>query len=176
MNINDIPCGNDIPNDVYVIIEIPLNTNLIKYEINKKYNVPFIDRFIDTPVFYPCNYGYINKTLFYDNDNIDCLVISPFPLFIGSVIHSRPIGILKMIDECGKDYKILCVPNYEISDKYNNIKDIYDISEKFLDKILFFFENYKNLDKNKWVKIDGWYDVYESKKIILKSFNLFKNK
>lgn len=176
MNIKNIPCGNKVPEDIYVIIEISLNNSFVKYEICNKYNLLFIDRFIKTPMFYPCNYGFINKTISGDNDNIDCIIICSYVLNIGSIIHCRPIGVLKMIDECGEDNKIICVPNYEISNEYDNINNIIDIPKNILDKILFFFKNYKKLDKNKWVKILGWYDIYESKKIILKSYNLFKKK
>ncbi len=175
-NISNIPSGKNIPNDIYVIIEIPLNTSNIKYEINKKYNCIWVDRFISNNIFYPCNYGYINKSLFLDKDPLDVLVISDYPLFINSVIHCRPIGLLKMQDESGKDYKILAVPNYNITNKYDFIQDICDIPVFLLDSILYFFEHYKDLENDKWTKIDDWYDIHESKKVILNSINFYNSK
>ncbi len=170
---NIIPSGISIPNDIFVIIEISYGHSLIKYEVNKKYNMMFVDRFIKAPVFYPFNYGYINKTLTYDGDPLDVMVLTNYKILIGTIIHCRPIGVLKMVDESGKDYKILAVPNYNISDEYKNIQDISDISKFYLDKIIFFFQNYKLLESKKWVEIDNWYDVLEAKYIIKKS--IFKN-
>ncbi len=172
-NFFNIPSGKNIPDDIYVIIEIPFNTCNIKYEINKKYNNIWIDRFIKNPISYPFNYGYINKSLSLDNDPLDVMVISEFPFFIGSVIHCRPIGVLKMEDESGKDYKILSVPNYTITNKYNNYNDICDVPNILLDKIFYFFKHYKDMEYNKWTRIDNWYDIHEAKKIIFNSIKLF---
>ncbi len=171
---NNIPSGKDIPNDIYVIIEIPLNTCYVKYEKNKKYNSIWVDRFIKIPIFYPFNYGYINNTLSKDKDSLDVLVICKYPLYINSIIQCRPIGVLKLIDECGEDNKILAIPNYNITDEYNSIQDICDISKDILNNIWYFFEHYKDLDKNKWIKIDNWYDIHEAKNIIINSINLYK--
>ncbi len=166
MNLKNIPVGKNVPDDIYSIIEISLGSYPVKYEYNIDYEVLFVDRFINVPMYYPCNYGYINNTLSKDNDPLDVLVISFYPLIPKSVIHSRPVGILNLIDESGEDYKILAVPNYNVSNEYNNIQDIYDIDKNLLNKINYFFENYKSLEKNKWVKNKGWGDVYEAKKII----------
>ncbi len=167
MSLKNIPVGDNIPNDIYSIIEISSGFYPIKYEYNIKYGALFVDRFINVPMFYPCNYGYINNTLSKDNDPLDVLVISPYPLMSKSVIHTRPVGLLKLIDESGKDFKILSVPNYDVSDQYNNIQDIYDVDKKLLNQIEYFFENYKSLEKNKWVENKGWEDVFEAKKIIV---------
>ncbi len=169
MNIRKIPSGIDIPNDIYVIIEISLNTSYIKYEMNEKYNVIFVDRFIKSSLIYPFNYGYINNTLSNDKDKLDVILISNYSLNINSVINSRPIGVLKLVDEKGEDNKIVAVPNYNITNIYDSIQDIFDINKLLLEKIWYFFEHYKDLDENKWSKIDNWYDVHEAKKIILKS-------
>ncbi len=174
MSFKNIPVGDNIPNDIYSIIEISSYSYPIKYEYNLKYDSLFVDRFIDVPMFYPCNYGYINKTLSEDKDPLDVLVISPYPLSINTVIHSRPVGMLKLIDESGKDYKILSVPNYDISQQYNNIQDIFDVDKKLLDKISYFFENYKSLEKNKWVENKGWRDVNKAKKLILNCYKKYK--
>ncbi len=173
MNFKNIIPGNNIPDDINVIIEISLNSSFVKYEVNNNYNLIFVDRFIKTPLLYPCNYGYINNTLSEDNDNIDVLVFCDYSLLPGVIINSRPIGVLKMVDDSGIDNKILSVPNYNITNKYDDIQDIYDLSDKYLNKIYYFFEHYKDLDNDKWTKIDGWYDVNEAKKIILNSYKKF---
>ncbi len=176
MSYNKIPSGINIPNDIYVIIEIPYGHSLIKYEIDKKYDNIFVDRFIETPVFYPFNYGYINKTLCKDGDNLDVIVINTSSIITGSIINCRPIGGLNMVDESGIDNKIIAVPNYNISNEYNNINDICDISKNTLDKIYYFFENYKSLNLKKWVEIGKWFNIDKSKYLIEKSINYFNKK
>ncbi len=169
MNYHKVIAGNNIPNDIFVIIEIPSNTFLVKYELNHKYDLFFVDRFLNVSLAYPCNYGYINNTLSLDGDPLDVLVITPLPLLQGVVIRSRPIGVLKMVDEQGVDHKILAVPHESISKEYNSIHNIHDISLCFLEKISHFFEQYKRYSKVKWSKIEGWYDIDVAKQIILNS-------
>ncbi len=176
MSFNNIPCGLNVPDDIFVIIEISYGHSLIKYEVNKKYDSILVDRFINTPVFYPFNYGYINKTLSNDGDPLDVVLICNYSIITGTVIHSRPIGILKMVDESGKDDKIIAIPNYNISSEYNDIHDISDISKLILRKIYFFFNNYKFLNKNKWVEVDNWYGIDKSKILIKKSYLNYKKK
>ncbi len=177
MNYKKILCGNNPPEDLYAIIEISYNSSLIKYEINKENNVLFVDRFINTPVFYPFNYGYINNTLSNDNDNLDILVITSNSILPGSVINVRPVGLLKMKDECGDDNKIISIPNYNITKEYDSIQDIFDISKNTLDKILYFFQNYKSLESNKWTEVFGWEDINIAKQEILNCIlNFKKNK
>lgn len=170
MNINSVPAGENIPDDIYVIIEIPAFSNPIKYEINKKTNVLFVDRFLSVSMFYPCNYGFINQTLSLDRDPLDVLVQTPYPLQSQSVIRCRPIGMLNMIDESGNDSKIIAVPHYSISHEYDHINDIDDLSSLLKLQILHFFETYKSLDKNKWVKINGWVNAKLAKEEIKASF------
>ncbi len=176
MSIKNIPCGLDFPNDVYGVVEIPCQSFPVKYEIDNRFDALFVDRFIPTSMFYPCNYGFINKTLSFDGNEVDILIISPYPLISKSVINCRPIGLLKLFDDKGEDNKVLSVPNFNISNEYNNIYDICDIKDNLLDKISFFFKNYKELERNKWVKFDGWYDVHESRNFLVKSFNNYVNK
>ncbi|KAF0711445.1 Inorganic pyrophosphatase, partial [Aphis craccivora] len=133
---------DNIPNDIYVIIEIPSNSSPIKYEIDKKSGFLFVDRFISTPMFYPCNYGYINQTLSMDNDPLDVLVPSLYPIKSQSVIHCKPIGILQMKDESGDDAKIIAVPK--------------NISDLLKEQIEHFFKYYKKIETEKWTKIIGW--------------------
>ncbi len=173
MLLKKVPCGNNIPHDIYIIIEISYGSSYVKYEFNNKFNLISVDRFIKSPLVYPFNYGFINKTLYNDGDCLDVILICNYKLIPGSVINCRPIGLLKMKDESGYDNKILAVPNYCVSNKYDNIQDICDVSKNLLNKIYFFFENYKILDNKKWVKIYDWYDINCAKKCILNSINNF---
>lgn len=170
MHLNQIPSGNNIPEDIYVIIEIAANSNPIKYEINKQTGTIFVDRFILTPMFYPCNYGYINNTLSLDGDPVDVLVITPYPLLVGCVIHCRPVAMLDMIDESGEDYKIIAVPDNTISKQYEHIQDIHQLPNTLLDQISHFFKYYKDLESTKWSKIKNWKNANMAKIEILKAF------
>ena len=156
MSFRDIPAGKDIPNDIYVVIEIPANSSPIKYEIEKDYDAVFVDRFMATPMFYPANYGYVPNTLADDGDPLDVLVVTPYPVMPGSVIRARPIGILDMSDEAGRDSKVVAVPHDKLSVLYRDVKEPADLGQLLLDQISHFFENYKDLEQGKWVKVDGW--------------------
>ena len=156
MSFRDIPAGKDIPNDIYVVIEIPANSSPIKYEIEKDYDAVFVDRFMATPMFYPANYGYVPNTLADDGDPLDVLVVTPYPVIPGSVIRARPIGILDMSDEAGRDSKVVAVPHDKLSVLYRDVKEPADLGQLLLDQISHFFENYKDLEPGKWVKVDGW--------------------
>jgi inorganic pyrophosphatase len=156
MSFNDIPAGKDIPNDIYVAIEIPSNSTPIKYEIEKEYDAVFVDRFMATPMFYPANYGYVPNTLADDGDPLDVLVVTPYPVQPGSIIRARPIGILDMSDEAGRDSKVLAVPHHKLTELYKDVKEPRDLGSLLLDQIAHFFENYKDLEADKWVKVDGW--------------------
>ena len=166
MIINSIGPGQNIPDDINVVIEIPAYSDPVKYEMDKKTGTLVVNRFMATAMFYPCNYGYIPQTLATDSDPVDVLVITPFPLLSSSVIQCRPIGILKMKDEAGDDNKILAVPNDKTTDLYRNIKSYQDMSETLLHSIHHFFEHYKELEAGKWVKIEGWFGPEDAKKEI----------
>lgn len=168
MNLEKIKIGEDVPNHVNVVIEVPMNArNPIKYEIDKKSSAIFVDRFIATPMYYPCNYGFIPHTLSEDGDPIDVLVISDYPVIPGSIIESKPIGVLMMEDEKGKDEKIIAVPVKKLNSIYSEMESKDDIPQALLNKILHFFERYKDLEKGKWVKINGFEDVEKAKELIL---------
>jgi inorganic pyrophosphatase len=169
MGYNTIPAGKDLPNDIYVAIEIPANASPIKYEIDKDMDALLVDRFMATPMFYPANYGYINNTLADDGDPLDVLVITPYPVVPGSVIRSRPVGVLKMSDEAGGDEKLLAVPHEKLTQLYNDIQDIDDVPQLLKDQIVHFFENYKDLEKGKWVKVEGWENADAARDAIVKS-------
>jgi inorganic pyrophosphatase len=154
--------GQNLPNDINVIIEIPAYSDPVKYEVNKETGVLFVDRFMSTAMHYPCNYGYVPQTLCEDGDPLDVLVLAPFPLLSGSVIRCRPIGLLKMSDEAGEDSKLLAVPVDKLSVLYSNIKSYLDVPQSTLNSIAHFFEHYKDLEVGKWVKIGGWQDIVQA--------------
>jgi len=174
MGYNTIPAGKDLPNDIYVAIEISANASPIKYEIDKDMDALLVDRFMATPMFYPANYGYINNTLADDGDALDVLVITPYPVMPGSVIRARPVGVLKMSDEAGGDEKLLAVPHEKLTQLYNDIHDIDDVPQLLKDQIVHFFEHYKDLEKGKWVKVEGWENADSARAAILKSAAAYK--
>ena len=163
MSYQNIPAGKDLPHDIYVVIEIPANSSPVKYEIDKDADALFVDRFMASPMFYPANYGYINNTLADDGDALDVLVVTPYPVVPGSVIRCRPVGVLNMTDEAGEDAKLLAVPHEKLTQAYNDIQDITDLPEILRNQIKEFFENYKNLEKGKWVKVESWEGVESAK-------------
>ena len=167
MSLNKVPSGRDLPNDFNVIIEIPMNADPIKYEVDKDSGAIFVDRFMGTAMHYPCNYGYVPNTLSDDGDPVDVLVITPFPLIPGVVVRCRPIGVLKMTDESGEDAKVLAVPVDKVLSIYSHWQKPEDLNELRLRQTQHFFEHYKDLEKGKWVKIDGWYGVEDAKQEIL---------
>jgi inorganic pyrophosphatase len=156
MNLDRVPSGRDLPNDFNVIIEIPMNGDPIKYELDKETGAMFVDRFMSTAMHYPCNYGYIPHTLSDDGDPVDVLVLTPVPLISGVVVRCRPVGVLKMADEAGSDAKLLAVPVDKLCGIYKNIQEPADLPELSLRTIAHFFEHYKDLEPNKWVKVQGW--------------------
>ncbi|MDC5008206.1 inorganic diphosphatase [Acinetobacter baumannii] len=175
MSFNNIPAGVNPPEDFYNIIEIPQNIDPVKYEMNKEFDAIFIDRFLTTSMFYPANYGYIPKTLSEDGDPLDVLVLSPYPVVIGSVIRSRPVGVMYMEDEHGIDAKIIAVPHSKLSKIIENILDIHDVDKLILDRIQHSFEHYKDLEEGKWVKLQGWGDVEKARNEIFNSINAYSD-
>ena len=158
MPLDLVPTGRDVPNEVNVIIEIPMNAEPVKYEVDKASGAIFVDRVLSTPMRYPCNYGYIPHTLSGDGDPADVLVVMPLPLIPGSVIRVRTVGMLKMTDEAGEDTKLVAVPVSKVFPGHDNIQDVADFPELTLARISHFFEHYKDLEKGKWVKVEGWAD------------------
>jgi len=156
MSLNNIPPGKNAPEQFNVVIEIPMNADPIKYEVDKESGALFVDRFMTTAMHYPCNYGYIPQTLSDDGDPVDVLVITPFPLTPGVVVTCRAVGVLKMEDEAGGDAKLLAVPIDKILPIYTHWQKPEDINQMRLKAIQHFFEHYKDLEAGKWVKIQGW--------------------
>ena len=174
MALDLVPTGKDVPNDVNVIVEIPKDADPVKYEVDKATGAIFVDRILSTPMRYPCNYGYIPHTLCGDGDPADVLVILPLPLVPGSVIRCRPVGVMMMQDEAGSDEKLLAVPVDKVFNGYSHVHDISQVSKHWLDRIGHFFQHYKDLEPGKWVKISGWGDAEQARKIILDSMERFK--
>jgi len=167
MNLDRVGPGRDLPHDINVIIEIPMNSDPIKYEVDKKTGAMFVDRFMTTAMRYPCNYGYIPRTLCGDGDPVDVLVVSPYPLISGIVVRCRPIGMLRMKDEAGEDTKVLAVPVNKLTGLYRTVRKPKDLPQSMLAQITHFFEHYKDLEPGKWVKIEGWADPERAKQEIL---------
>ncbi len=170
MNLDRVGSGKNLPDDINVIVEIPSHSDPVKYEVDKETGALFVDRFMNTAMFYPCNYGYVPHTLSDDGDPVDVLVISPFALISGSVVQCRPVGMLKMTDESGEDAKIIAVPHDKM---YDDVQNIGDVSQRTLDQLSHFFEHYKDLEANKWVKVEGWVGIDEAKAEIMASVERF---
>lgn len=166
MNIEKINAGKNLPEEINVIIEIPMNSDPVKYEFDKESGAIFVDRFVQAAMYYPCNYGFVPHTLSDDGDPIDVMVICHYPVVPGAVIKCRPVGVLMMEDESGQDEKILAVPTTKLDITFANVNSINDIGETLRARITHFFEHYKDLEKGKWVKIKGFEDTAKAKSLI----------
>jgi len=158
-----------------VIIEIPQHGEPIKYEVGKDSGAIFVDRFMDTAMHYPCNYGYIPHTLSDDGDPVDVLAITPVPLNSGVVVRRRPLAVLKMEDESGQDAKVLAVPVDKLSTRYRGLKSYTELPEITLKQINPFFEHYKDLEPNKWVKIGEWGGIEDARAEIMAGVKNYEN-
>lgn len=167
MSLDLVPAGDNLPNSINVIIEIPLNAEPIKYEVDKDSGAIFVDRMLGTAMHYPCNYGYVPHTLCGDGDPVDVLVIMPLALIPGSVIRCRPIGVLKMTDDGGEDAKVVAVPDDKVTTLYSKVRSVRELPKITLDQISHFFEHYKDLEEGKWVKIEGWDGPVDARKEIM---------
>lgn len=166
MDISKLPIGDNAPDEVNVIIEVPLGGNPVKYELDKDSGAMFVDRFLHTAMHYPCNYGFIPHTLSDDGDPVDAAVLGQHTLAPGVVVPSRPVGVLLMEDESGIDEKILCVPVDRLHPYYENVATISDVRPILLEQIAHFFTHYKDLEPGKWVKVTGWEGVEKAKALI----------
>ncbi len=166
MRIEKIPIGNNPPDDVNVIIEVPVGGEPIKYELDKDSGTLFVDRFLYTPMRYPGNYGFVPHTLSDDGDPIDVLVCNTREIIPGAVINCRPVGVLVMEDDAGLDEKILAVPSPQVSRRYAHIEDYSQLPEITVQQVEHFFDHYKDLEPGKWVRIDHWGDAAEAKQMI----------
>jgi inorganic pyrophosphatase len=175
MSLSKVTPGKNAPNTFNVIIEIPMNADPVKYEVDKESGAIFVDRFMSTSMHYPTNYGYVPNTISGDGDPVDVLVITPVPLIPGVVVTCRPIGILKMTDEAGEDGKVLAVPTDKILSIYTQWQKPEDLNPLRLKTIAHFFEHYKDLEEGKWVKINGWEGPESAKKEILEGIANYQN-
>ncbi|WP_428407433.1 inorganic diphosphatase [Hyphococcus sp.] len=167
MDLSKITPGVNPPKDVNVVIEVPLGGEPIKYEIDKASGAMFVDRFLYTSTRYPCNYGFIPQTLADDGDPVDVMVMGNRPLVPGAVVGARPVGVLIMEDEAGMDEKILAVPSPRLTRYYAKIKSYHDLPDIMIERISHFFEHYKDLEPDKWVKIVGWRDADVAEELIM---------
>ncbi|PIE82766.1 MAG: inorganic diphosphatase [Candidatus Contendobacter odensis] len=174
MILDRVGAGNKLPEEFNAIIEIPAHADPVKYEIDKESGALFVDRFMNTAMHYPCNYGYIPNTLCEDGDPLDVLMVAPLPVVSGCVVRCRPLGLLKMSDEKGEDAKLLAVPIKEECALYDHIENAAQMPKAQLSQIAHFFQHYKDLDSGKWVQIGGWSDIAEAKKEIMASVARFK--
>lgn len=172
MNLSKIPVGEN-PEKINVVIEIPYGSN-IKYELDKESGAVVVDRVMYSAMFYPANYGFVPNTLSDDGDPADVLVLNEYPLQAGSVIKCRLIGVLLMEDESGIDEKLLAVPVSKIDPRYDDIKSLNDLPKITLDRIKNFFETYKMLEPNKWVKVKDYKGKEEAQAILQKAIESYK--
>jgi inorganic pyrophosphatase len=175
MNLDRVGSGRSIPDDFNVIIEIPMNADPIKYEVDKATGALFVDRFMMTAMHYPCNYGYIPHTIADDGDPVDVLVITPYPIAVGAVIRCRALGILKMQDEAGGDAKLIAVPITKVLPIYKHWEKPEDLQPERLLQIQHFFEHYKDLEPGKWVKVMGWGGVADAQDEIESGLERYRN-
>ena len=174
MGLARVTAGRDLPRDFNVIVEIPANSDPIKYEVDKESGALFVDRFVGTAMHYPCNYGYIPQTIAADGDPVDVCVLTPFPLMTGTVIRCRAIAVLMMEDEGGGDWKILAVPVNKVCLRYSRWKSADDVPTDELDQIRHFFEHYKDLEPGKWVKVKGWQSAEEAERLIMEGVKAYE--
>ena len=168
MDIKKLPIGENPPYDVNVLIEIPMGGAPVKYELDKETGAMFVDRFLHTAMHYPCNYGFIPHTLSEDGDPVDAAVLGQHAVAPGVIIPSRPIGVLLMEDESGIDEKVLCVPVDRLHPYYENVTSYRDIRPVLLEQIAHFFSHYKDLEKGKWAKVQGWSGIEAAYEMIRK--------
>jgi inorganic pyrophosphatase len=174
MPYDRLESGRDLPNDLNVVIEIPADSDPVKYEVDKESGALMVDRFMGTAMHYPCNYGYVPHTLSLDGDPVDVLVVTPYPLISGSVIRCRPVGMLRMTDESGTDAKLLAVPVDALTSLYRSVDTVRDMPPSLLDQIAHFFEHYKDLEPGKWVHIDGWVGVEAARQEVMEGVQRFQ--
>lgn len=174
MRLEEIAIGKNPPEDVNVIIEVPVGGQPIKYEMDKKAGTLVVDRFLHTPMTYPGNYGFVPHTLSEDGDPIDVLIANMRPLVPGCVINVRPIGVLMMEDNAGPDEKIVAVPSRHLTKRFDMIDDYKDLPEVTRQQIEHFFQHYKDLEAGKWARIGDWKDVESARSLIAEAIERYR--
>ncbi|MBO6676156.1 MAG: inorganic diphosphatase [Rhizobiales bacterium] len=175
MRIEAIPIGKNPPHDVNVIIEVPIGGEPIKYEIEKDSGALFVDRFLYTPMRYPGNYGFVPHTLSADGDPIDVVVCNTRPIVPGAVMNCRVVGALVMEDDGGGDEKLVAVPTEKLTSRYDGVQNYTDLPTILTSQIEHFFSHYKDLEPNKWVKIERWAGVDEAKDMVREAIERAKS-
>jgi inorganic pyrophosphatase len=175
MSLQLVPAGNNFPDDINVIIEVPMNSPAIKYEVDKASGAIFVDRMLKTAMYYPCNYGYVPHTLCGDGDPVDVLVVMPLPMLPGTVVRCRPVGVLKMTDEAGEDFKVIAVPVTAVTGIYRDIESVDDLDHMLVDQIVHFFEHYKDLEHNKWVRTGDLLGVDEAREVLNEALEYYES-
>ena len=173
MEYSSIKIGNKCPKEFNTIIEISMNSGPVKYEFDKEINAMVVDRFMQSSMQYPCNYGFIPHTLSGDGDPVDVLTYTTYPVVVNSIITVRPVGVLLTEDEKGTDEKILALPISKVDPYFYNIKNYTDLPEVLMQKIEHFFTRYKDLENKKWVKVCGWKDYLYAQKVIQDAVNRY---
>lgn len=166
MRLDAIAIGYNPPDDVNVIIEVPVGGEPIKYELDKASGTLVVDRFLYTPMRYPGNYGFVPHTLSADGDPIDVIVCNTRAIVPGAVMNCRPVGVLVMEDEAGGDEKVVAVPSAKLTMRYDKVTNYTDLPGISLEQIEHFFAHYKDLELGKWVKIAHWGDAAEARQLI----------
>lgn len=169
MRLEAISIGKNPPYDVNVVIEVPIGGEPIKYEIDKEAGALVVDRFLYTAMRYPGNYGFIPHTLSEDGDPCDVIVANTRAIVPGAIMSCRIVGVLMMEDEAGGDEKLLAVPSSKLTKRYDNVQNYTDLPKITLDQIEHFFTHYKDLEPGKWVKVKGWADADQARKVVEES-------
>ena len=174
MNLAAIAIGVNPPEDVNVIVEVPIGGEPIKYELDKEAGVLVVDRFLYTAMRYPGNYGFIPHTLSGDGDPVDVIVVNTRAIAPGAVMSSRIVGVLLMEDQAGIDEKLIAVPSSHLTARYDNVRNYTDLPQITLDQIEHFFTHYKDLEPGKWTKVKGWGDAAKAHEMVLEGIERAK--
>lgn len=174
MRIDAIPIGDNPPEDINVIVEVPVGGQPIKYELDKESGTLFVDRFLYTPMVYPGNYGFVPHTLSLDGDPIDVLVCNTRAIIPGAVMNCRPLGVLVMQDDAGPDEKIIAVPTTRLTRRYERLRSYSDLPEITVEQVEHFFSHYKDLEPNKWVEIRSVEQVDVAQRMIVEAIERAK--
>jgi len=174
MDISKISVGKNPPENLNVIIEVPTGGEPVKYEFDKASGALFVDRILHTPMRYPANYGFVPHTLSPDGDPLDALVVARSPFVPGSVVRARPIAVLNLEDEAGGDEKLLCVPDDKTFPYYSNVKEKEDLPDILFQQIEHFFTHYKDLEKEKWVRVGTWGNASDARQIVIEAIERYQ--
>lgn len=174
MRLDQIAVGDNPPHDVNVVVEVPVGGQPIKYELDKASGTLFVDRFLYTSMVYPGNYGFVPHTLSEDGDPIDVLVCNTRAIVPGAVMNCRPVGVLIMEDDAGQDEKIIAVPSARLTRRYENIENYSDLPKITIQQVEHFFQHYKDLEPNKWVKLAEVYEAKVARKMISEAIDRYE--